>query len=160
VAGIALQGWERHGWRAPWPQPYWFWRDRKGLAGNLLSPVANVLFLFCLVRFLACAATGHSWRIDAGVPPWLTALCQTTLALSVSQMAMRMWASARIYGWIFAAGVPVRMVWANLVNGVATLEALRQFFFWRMQSRALVWRKTEHDYPETAPGCEPVTFGD
>jgi adsorption protein B len=161
VAGIALQGWERHGWRAPWPQPYWFWRDRKGLVGNLLSPLANLLFLFCLVRYVAGAATGHSWWIAAGVPPWLTALCQATLALSVSQMAMRMWASARIYGWIFAAGVPVRMVWANLVNGVATLEALRQFFFWRMQRRALVWRKTEHDYPETtAPGYAPVTFGD
>ena len=36
VMGIALQGWERQGWRAPASQLYWLWRDRKGLAGNLL----------------------------------------------------------------------------------------------------------------------------
>ena len=45
VTGIALQSWQRHGWNAPWPQVYWFWRDRKGLVGNLLSPVANLFFL-------------------------------------------------------------------------------------------------------------------
>jgi adsorption protein B len=31
VAGIALEAWERHGWRAPRRQWYWFWRHRKGL---------------------------------------------------------------------------------------------------------------------------------
>ncbi len=161
VAGIALQGWERHGWRAPWPQPYWFWRDRKGLIGNLLSPVANLLFLFCWGRFLASGATGHSWEMAAGIPRWLPALCLATCGLSVAQVAMRMSASARIYGWKFAAGVPVRMLWANVLNGAATVSALRQFFVSRMQSRALEWRKTDHVYPEpSAPGYAPATFGD
>ena len=45
VTGIALQSWQRHGWSAPWPQLYWFWRDRKGLVGNLLSPAANLVCL-------------------------------------------------------------------------------------------------------------------
>jgi hypothetical protein len=53
------------------------------------------------------------------------------------------------------------MLWANLVNGAATLSALRQFFASRLQSRALEWRKTDHVYPEPAvPGYAPVTFGD
>jgi adsorption protein B len=161
VAGIALQGWERHGWRAPWPQPYWFWRDRKGLVGNLLSPVANLLFLYCSGGLLAAGASGGAWEIASDVPRWLPALCLATFGLSVWQIAMRMWASARIYGWKFAAGVPVRTLWANLVNCAATLEALRQFVASRMQSRALEWRKTDHVYPEpTAPGYAPVTFGD
>ena len=53
VTGIALQSWERHGWNAPWPQLYWFWRDRKGLVGNLLSPVANLFFLYGTASYLA-----------------------------------------------------------------------------------------------------------
>jgi adsorption protein B len=161
VAGIALQGWERHGWRAPWPQPYWFWRDRKGLVGNHVSPVANLLFLYCSGRFLAAGASGHTWEMAQGLPRWLPQICLATFGLAVSQIAMRMRASGRIYGWKFAAGVPVRTLWANLVNCAATLEALRQFVASRLQSRALEWRKTEHVYPEpTVPGYAPVTFGD
>jgi adsorption protein B len=161
VAGIVLQGWERHGWLAPWPQPYWFWRDRKGLVGNLLSPVANLLFLYCSARFLAARATGRAWQFAAEMPPWLPALCLATFGLGVTQLAMRTWASARIYGWMFAAGVPVRTLWANLVNCAATIGALRQFFVSRMQSRALEWRKTDHVYPTPAvPGYQPATFGD
>jgi endonuclease/exonuclease/phosphatase (EEP) superfamily protein YafD len=99
--------------------------------------------------------------MGTGVPRWLPGVCLATLGLSASQIAMRMWASARIYGWKFAAAVPVRVVWAGLMNGAATVEALRQFFVSRMQSRALEWRKTDHVYPEpTAPGYAPATFGD
>jgi adsorption protein B len=161
VAGIALQGWQRHGWRAPWAQRYWFWRDRKGLAGNLLSPVANLLFLYCLGRFLAAGANGRLGEIAPAVPCWLPSLCLATFGLSVAQTAMRMWASAGIYGWIFAAGVPVRTLWANLVNCAATVEALQQFSASRLKSRALEWRKTDHVYPApTVPGYAPGTSGD
>jgi adsorption protein B len=161
VAGIALQGWERHGWRAPWPQRYWFWRDRKGLAGNLLSPVANLIFLYYLAGLLAGGANGGLWEIAPAVPCWLPSLCLATFGLSASQIAMRMWACARVYGWRFAAGVPVRTLWANVVNCAATVEALRQFFASRIHSRALEWRKTDHIYPEPAvSGYAPVTFGD
>jgi adsorption protein B len=161
VAGIALQGWERHGWRAPWPQCYWFWRDRKGLAGNLISPVANLIFLYYLASFLAAGANGRLWEIAPTVPCWLPSLCLATFGLSASQIAMRMWSCARVYGWKFATGVPVRTLWANVVNCAATVEALRQFFASRIHSRALEWRKTDHIYPEPAvSGYAPVTFGD
>jgi adsorption protein B len=161
VAGIALQGWQRHGWRAPWPQLYWFWRDRKGLVGNHISPLANLLFLYGLERLLAAGASGRPWEMAAGGPRWLVQLCLATLVLAVSQTAMRMWASGRVYGWKFAAGVPVRTLWANLVNCAATVQALRQFAASHTKSRALEWRKTEHVYPEpTVPGYAPATFGD
>jgi adsorption protein B len=161
VAGIALQGWERHGWRAPWRQLYWFWRDRKGLVGNLLSPVTNLAFAICVGRCVAAGASGRHWEMVPHSPCWLAGLCLATISLSATQTGMRMATSARIYGWKFAAGVPVRMLWANLLNCAATASALRQFFASRMQSRALEWRKTDHVYPEPAvPGCAPVNFGD
>lgn len=137
VAGISLQGWQRHGWRAPLLQMYFLWRDRKGLVGNLLSPVANLLFV--------CWLAG--WRGAGGIPVWTTRLCAVTFGLSIVQFSIRTALSARVYGWRFAAGVLPRIFWGNLVNSAATISALRQFAAARLGGRALAWRKTDHKYP-------------
>jgi adsorption protein B len=159
VAGIALQGWERHGWRAPWRQCYWLWRDRKGLAGNLLSPAANLLFLYGCASYAAAAWNGRPWGLGSQIPPPLAAVYSVTFSISFIQMALKIRWSARVYGWRFAAGVPLRMPWANLVNCAATAAALAQFADARFKRRALVWRKTEHVYPaSTLPGYSPATF--
>lgn len=144
VAGIALQGWERHGWRAPWPQVYWFWRDRKGLLGNLLSPAANLVFFFGILEWFHSLVRRQAWHFPVPVPlPVSLAIGSIALA----QAAARLQASARIYGPRFAWAVPFRMVWGNLVNWLATADALRQFFAARVRRHTLVWRKTEHAYP-------------
>ena len=139
VAGIALQGWRNHGWRGPWPRAYWFWRDRKGLVGNLLSPLANLVFL---------AGLGNL----ASVPLWLSRLCLVTLAFAIVQVAIRAWSSARIYGWRFAAATPLRVAWGNVVNCVATVTAIRQFADACLRHRAMAWRKTDHVYPRPRLG--------
>ena len=159
VAGIALQGWERHGWKAPWRQRYWLWRDRKGLAGNLLSPAANVLCLYGGVSYAAAVLSGHPWSLGSQIPPRLAAIYSVTFSISVFQMATKIRCSARVYGWRFAAGAPLRMLWANLVNCAATAAALSQFMASRLTRRALVWRKTEHVYPPSAiPDYSPAAF--
>ena len=137
VAGIALQGWQRHGWRVPRRQLYWLWRDRKGLVGNLLSPVANLLFLCWLAR----------WHSPGHMPLLAARLCTLTVGLSAIQAMARMWCSRRIYGWRFAAGVLPRILWSNVVNCAATFSALWQFTGAVRHGRSLAWRKTEHMYP-------------
>lgn len=137
VAGIALQGWQHHGWRAPWPQPYWFWRDRKGLVGNLVSPLAALTFLHGLLR----------WHAGVPHPVWLPAVCEATLGVSLVQMGLRGVLSGRIYGWRFAAATPLRMLWGNLVNYVATCMAVREFAAARRRGQSPAWRKTQHAYP-------------
>ena len=136
VAGIALQGWRLHGWRVPIRQVYWFWRDRKGLVGNLLAPSANLLFLYGL-----CGR-----KLGASLPGWTAPLCIATLALSLFQTAIRIAASCRVYGARFAAFVPLRMLYGNLVNFLATAHALRRFFGARFRGSRLDWGKTEHVY--------------
>ena len=116
VAGIALQGWERHGWQRVAAPAYWLWRDRKGLAGNLLSPAANLLFLYGCATYAVAAWSGQRWGLASHVPPPLAAVYSATLLISLVQMGMKMRSSARVYGWRFAAGVPLRMPWANLVT--------------------------------------------
>jgi adsorption protein B len=152
VAGIVLQGWQNHGWRGPWRQVYWFWRDRKGLVGNLLSPFANLIFFSVAAEFLWSAATGRPRRFIGPVPLWVVRMCLATYLMSMVQVAIRAAASSRIYGWRFAALSPARTLWGNLVNFAATVAALRQFAEARMHRRPLAWRKTEHVYPRPLLG--------
>jgi adsorption protein B len=137
VAGIALQGWQRHGWRAPWSRIYWFWRDRKGLVGNLVTPLATLTLPYGIVR----------WRYAAPGPVWLPVLCGATFLISFLQMGMRVFFSARIYGWRFASAAPLRTMWGNVVNCAATYHALREFAAARLCGHALAWRKTQHACP-------------
>ena len=147
VAGIALQGWQHHGWRVPPRQLYWFWRDRKGLAGNLLTPIANLLFVYCLARDVAAAHDGQVTHFFDSVPLWVLRACSVCAWIALVQIAVRITLSARIYGLPFAASAPLRMMWGNLVNCAATVEALRLFLTARVEHHALSWRKTEHVYP-------------
>lgn len=151
VAGIALQGWERHGWRVPARQVYWLWRDRKPLVGNLLSPATNLLFVYGLL--------GRS--LGAAVPRWAAPLCAATLGLSLLQVAIRTAVAARIYGYRFAAATPLRALWGNAVNLAATVAALAQFAAARLRRRRLAWSKTDHVYPaHRAPEPGRARIGD
>lgn len=145
VAGIALQGWQRHGWRGSLRGVYWFWRDRKGLVGNLLSPPANLLF-FCWAASAFTAAQA-SWRFGSYVPDWLVRVCCVSAAISVLQIGLRLHFSARLYGLRFALGVPARILWGNWINCAATVQALYQFFAAHRSRCSLVWQKTAHAYP-------------
>jgi bacteriophage N4 adsorption protein B len=147
VTGIALQSWERHGWRTSPAQLYWFWRDRKGLIGNLLSPAANLLFLYGTGSYALSAGHPGPWHFGSHIPLWLADSCRLTFAIALLQGGVRARSAALLYGWKFAAGVPVRMVWGNLVNFAATAMALWEFGRARAKGRGLVWRKTEHVYP-------------
>jgi len=152
VAGVALQGWERHGWRAPWKQRYWLWRDRKGLVGNLLSPVANLIGLYGLLTLIVDGACGLPWALGAEVPDWVKHLSGATFCISAVQIGVKTRVSSRIYGWRFGVTAPFRLFWGNLVNCAATAKGLNQFTRARLRRRTLAWSKTEHIYPaKTAP---------
>jgi len=149
VTGIALQSWERFGWRVALRQYYWLWRDRKGLVGNLLTLLVNAWFLFGAAAWALSQAGGSPWcapQLPAGLC-WMAAFI---LALTILQTGTRVWCSARIYGWPFALWAPLRALWGNLLNCVATMRALWRFFSARLQGNPLAWAKTEHIYPSDA----------
>lgn len=140
ISGIALQGWERHGWRAPWRQRYWFFRDRKGVLGNLLSPIANATF---------AAGLTHLLRFGSA-PAHLGGLYCATLVIASIQIGVRVRAAACIYGWRFAALSPLRTLWGNVINFHATTKALKEFASAHLRGATLRWQKTEHLYPTHA----------
>ncbi len=164
VIGIALQGWERHGWRGEAGTVYWFWRDRKGLIGNPLSLLGNLVFLYGFATFIVSLMSGRPWALgNLGLTPSARFWLEAALASQTFRLLVRGACSARIYGWAFASGVPVRAVAGNWINASATVLAVLRYAHARLRSRSHAWLKTEHTYPaiETAsrPGlaaAEPV----
>ncbi len=133
TTGIGLQSWELHGILETAAHGYWFWRDRKSLIGNLVSPLANVLTVYGLV----------SGRAAPGI-------IAAVLVLQTIHMAVRMCCSAKIYGWKFAAATPLRMIWGNWINGTATVMAIWNYGSAKFSGKPLRWLKTEHAFPNRA----------
>jgi adsorption protein B len=139
VTGIALQSWERLGWSGTPGEVYWLWRDRKGLIGNPLSLLANFVFVYGIATSMWTRTSPAALRLAA-----------VTLALQLIRTAVRMGCVARIYGFVFALGVPVRAVYANALNSAATFGALARYTSARVRGVPLKWLKTEHAYPNRA----------
>jgi adsorption protein B len=139
VIGVALQGWERFGWPGKAGEVYWLWRDRKGLAGIPLSLLANLVFLYGAATFL--------WM---RIPSRVMHLMAATLSVQLLRTAIRMACCARIYGAVFALGVPLRAIYANALNSAAAARALAVYASARIQGKPLRWLKTAHAYPNRA----------
>ncbi|MEO8053141.1 MAG: glycosyltransferase family 2 protein, partial [Acidobacteriota bacterium] len=139
VMGIALQGWERFGWAGTYSEVYWFWRDRKGLVSNPLGFIANAVFVYGLATAM--------WN---RLTPLAIEITSVTLAFQILRIAIRMACVARVYGIVFALGVPLRMPYSNLLNAAATVRAVALYANARMRGLPLRWIKTEHSYPTRA----------
>jgi adsorption protein B len=139
VTGIALQTWDRHGWKGSPIQKYWLWRDRKGLLGNPASLLANIFFAYGAARWLFGGATPAA--------AWDTPLLRAGAAFGVYRVLYRAICAGRIFGVFFALGTPIRVALANYINSAATFLALARFFTARIKGIPLVWVKTEHAYP-------------
>jgi adsorption protein B len=137
VMGNALQSWQKFGWRGRARDVYWLWRDRKGLLANPLSLMANVVFVYGL-------GTGVWHR----APEAALELAAATFALLGLRTGVRMACVARIYGFKLALGVPLRAVYANVLNAAATFEAVRRYSWARWRRQPLRWLKTAHVYPD------------
>lgn len=145
ILGIGLQCWERNGWRGSLAEQYWFWRDRKGLLGNPVSLLSNLVFAYGALTWVAARCIGAPWGLAKySLHPGLLVV---TLAMQIVRCAVRISCSVRLYGWIFALGAPLRAVYGNWINAAATGKAFKQYLRARIHHEPLVWVKTEHAYP-------------
>ena len=149
ITGITLQSWEYHSCRETLAHLYWFWRDRKGLIGNLVTPLANLLFLAGVSTWTWAHATHHAWLLARAMSRF-SELYAIGLGIQAIQTSIRCGCSARIYGRWFACGVPVRVLTANVINCVATSRAIASYVHARWTGLPLPWVKTEHAYPNRA----------
>ena len=150
ITGIALQGWARNGWGRGASEAYWFWRDRKGLIGNLASLVANVVFCHGLLTWSVAALSGRRWGLGDLSSSLTRQLLPATIVVGLLLAASRAACSASVYGWRFAALSPLRSFLGNLLNSRAAVRALHRFLRAAWFHEPLVWLKTEHAYPNLA----------
>ena len=139
VTGIALQGWQRFGWSGKPMEVYWLWRDRKGLITNPLSLAANLVFAY-----------GLATELWTRVSPGQARLAAATMSLQILRIGVRALCVGRIYGFVFALGIPFRAVYANALNTAATAQAVARYTWARVRGQPLKWLKTEHAYPARA----------
>jgi adsorption protein B len=146
--GITLQSWEHHGLRSTLPQLYWFWRDRKNLINNLLTPFLHMLFLYGLATFAWTWHTHQPWGLGQQMRGRASVVMSPVLVgLGVGHLAIRAGCSAHIYGVKFAALSPVRALWGNWMNFLAAAASVGRYGSARLRGNPLVWLKTEHAYP-------------
>jgi adsorption protein B len=149
VTGIALQSWEFHDRRDTLRMFYWFWRDRKGLIGNLVTPLTNILFLFGTGTWAGAKATHRDWALAHELSR-LYPIYMAGLALQVLHTSIRAACSARVYGVRFACGVPVRVMVGNWINCFSTSLAIWKYTNAKLRGQPLRWAKTDHAYPSRA----------
>jgi bacteriophage N4 adsorption protein B len=149
IMGITLQSWEYHSARETIRHLYWFWRDRKALAGNLITPLTNVLSIFGLGTWIWSRATHHDWLLARDLSRFHLVYA-TGLGVQALQTTIRAACSARVYGWRFGCLVPVRVLVGNVINCLATARAIGIYSNAKFHGRPLRWGKTEHAYPNAA----------
>ena len=148
MMGISLQSWELNGWRETMSQLYWFWRDRKGLLGSLIGPVANLVFVYSAAGWRLHGAAGPAGRLFlSDSPAWIVGAFAFSITMQAINMGIRMRFTGRIYGWKFASAAPLRALLGNAINSVATVCALQRYFLAKWSGQPLGWLKTDHAYP-------------
>ena len=66
-----------------WSQFYWFWRDRKGLVANILTPLTNAVCLYGIVTWVIASIHHHPWGLGVQLPAaWLRKLGWSPLSWS------------------------------------------------------------------------------
>jgi adsorption protein B len=121
--------------------------------------LANLFFLYGTASYLASLGHNVPWHLGSHIPTWISDICRLTFGIAILQAGVRARSGARIYGWPFAAAVPIRMFWGNLVNFAATATALWEFSKARSSGRGLAWRKTDHVYPLAQPAVATAVVG-
>ena len=142
--GIALQGWDRLGWRGTLTDLWMQLRDRRGPLATIL--LATAYFLIVL--------TGAGWiAAEAGLmaKPELTPMLAYLLLFNafglVWRAAARALFTAREHGWREGLLAVPRVFISNIIAIMAGRRALAAYVG-TLRGAAVVWDKTEHeDHP-------------
>lgn len=145
IAGIALEGWDRAGWRGGLAERWMRMRDR-------MAPMAAIILLaayLALAGLLALLAlnwvTGRPVQASA-IPRLLIA---ATSILLLWRLALRCFFTAKIHGIGQGLRAIPRAVTANIIAMMAARRAIGHYL--RLSRRGVVrWDKTDHIFPASA----------
>jgi len=146
LLGIALQGWDRIGWRGGWAGFWMLVRDRKGVLTAALTLAGYGLALAAL----GLTAVRAVYPPFADAPPLIepgsatAALLGFNMAALGWRLAMRALFTGRTHGWREGLRAPPRAVVANIINFLAAVRALRIYVAIGRGTARTSWDKTRH----------------
>lgn len=134
--GIAFQGWQRLGWFGSVSQRYFLWRDRKALVAPFVTINCALLFFINSYSDLSTSAT------------FVKELVSLNLLIITLRLLMRMRWVYFHHNLVQSLLVPLRWPLAIYINTCAGLIAMKEFVQISLLGREVVWKKTEHSFPE------------
>lgn len=138
--GVALQGWDRLGWKGDLGGLWMQLRDRRGPLAAILLVVAYVLVAMITVGILL-DALGIAEQAEPS--PLLRALLIVNLAGFAWRFVARMLFTAREFGWGEGLLAIPRTFVSNIVAIMAGRRALATYIR-TLRGAPIVWDKTEH----------------
>ena len=148
TVGIVMQGWNSVGWRGVLRHDYMLFRDRKGLVTAIANVLAYVVVIgYVIVLLWATFGPGQRYPplIEPGSLLWYGLILVTFFM--VWRAVVRMYFVNRVYGWRQAILVPIRLVWANIVNFTAASRAVWIWTRHLVRGEPVAWDATDHSYP-------------
>ncbi|WP_414900693.1 glycosyl transferase family protein [Sphingomonas flavalba] len=146
MAGIALHGWDRMGWRGGLAERWMRMRDRRAVlaAAVLFAAYAG------MAAWLLCGAVAPAGHAAVPFSRHETLLLAATAALLGWRMAFRFAFVAHAYGVREGLYALPRAIVANIVTMLAARRAVARYLR-RLRGGALEWDKTDHVFPDRMP---------
>lgn len=140
VHGIALQGWDRIGWKGGIAETWMRARDRRGPFTALVLALGYLLLVITLMISIASAfGTGPSMVVS----PLIYALIIANLCFLGWRIAWRFLFTARNYGVAEGVFAIIRLPMTNIIAIMAGRRAI--LAYWRtFFGRSIEWDKTAH----------------
>ncbi|MEG0250851.1 MAG: glycosyltransferase [Peptostreptococcus sp.] len=136
---------------------YSLYRDQKAKIGNLLSIIGYPVLIYFLASLF--------FDLQAIYPKYSLSWCLSfiVLILMLERQVFRAIALKKVYGWrsvffgcLLPPLIPIRIIWGNLINFVATLKAYTQILrskrkvktYKKENAKKITWSKTKHSFLE------------
>lgn len=147
MAGIALSGWDRLGWRGGLAERWMRARDRQAIFAALVLAAAYLALLLWTPLFVLERLGGRAMQ---PLGPVLTLLIAINSGLLLWRLAMRFGFVASAYGWREGLRALPRTVTGNIIAMMAARRALARYLRQR-RTGAAAWDKTAHIFPDELP---------
>lgn len=145
IAGIALEGWGRAGWRGGVVERWIRMRDRIAPIAALIIAAAYLALVGLFILVVEDALTGRP-ATDNIVVQGTAVLMIANALLLLWRLAMRFWFTMRLHGVAEGLRAIPRAVTANVIAMMAARRALG--YYLRLSRRGVVqWDKTDHVFP-------------
>jgi len=149
LLGIALDGWDRVGWRHGLADRFMLFRDRKAIVAPLIVSAGYLAAAMTAVEVLirlVVPATRHFPPL-VGRGSLLAVLLTVNMASLGWRLGLRAGFTGANHGWREGLRAIPRTVVANAINGLAAWGAVRRYFRIRAGVETARWDKTSHRFP-------------